>query len=161
MSPTQSFKFEETLQKVLRELGRTITGWTYNHVAPADPETLPHDVHWEGSNYRRINRKTTNRNVSTRFGKIVLLRFGYRDWQRDGGEPTLFPLERALGLVGGASPALTSAVGWYLAEAGATQDVVLKRLRREHGVMWGTKKLREVTAWLAEAMQPLARSAGE
>lgn len=159
VSPTQSFKFEEGLQEVLRELGRLVTGWTYNRIEPDDPGPLPHDVHFEGSNYRRINRKTANRNVSTRFGKIVLLRFGYRDWQRDGGEPTLFPLERTLGLVGGATPALTSAVGRYFAEAGATQGVVLKRLRREHGVIWGTKKLREVTAHLAESMQPFCAQA--
>jgi hypothetical protein len=44
-----------------------------------------------------------------------------------------------------------------VAEAGATQGLVLQRLRREHGVIWGTKKLRQVTACLAEAMAPLAR----
>ena len=63
-----------------------------------------------------------------------------------------------MGLVGGASPALASAAGRYLAEAGATQGVVLNRLRREHGVVWGTKKLREVAARLAEAMRPLCRT---
>ena len=150
VSPTQSFQFEEALQEVLRELGRVIAGWAYNRVEPDDPETLPHDVHYDGSHYRRLNHQTANRNVSTRFGKIVLWRFGYRDWQREGGEPTLFPLERTLGLLGGATPALTSAVGRYFADAGATQDVVLQRLRREHGVIWGTKKLREVTGQLAE-----------
>ena len=159
MSPTQTFRFEEALQEVLRELGRVIAGWTYNRVEPDEPETLPHDVHYDGSPYRRLNHKTANRNVSTRFGKIVLWRFGYRDWQREGGEPTLFPLERTLGLLGGATPALTSAVGRYFADAGATQDVVLQRLRREHGVIWGTKKLREVTGQLAERMQPFSAQA--
>ena len=113
---------------------------------------------FEGSGYRRLNHKTPNRHVATLFGKITLWRFGYRDWQRDGGEPMLFPLERQLGLVGGASPALASAAGRYLAEAGATQGVVLNRLRREHGVVWGTKKLREVAARLADAMQPFCRT---
>jgi hypothetical protein len=159
VSPTETFKFEEELDKMLRELGRVVVDWTYNHVEPDDPKALPHDVHFEGSNYRRINRKTANRHVSTRFGKIVLWRSGYRDWQRDAGEPVLFPLERALGLTGGATPALTSAVGRYFAEAGATQDIVLKRLRREHGVIWGTKKLREVTTCLAEIMQPICTQA--
>ena len=117
VSPTQSFQFEEALQEVLRELGRVIAGWAYNRVEPDDPETLPHDVHYDGSHYRRLNHQTANRNVSrTRFGKIVLWRFGYRDWQREGGEPTWFPLERTLGLLGGATPALTSAVGRYFAD---------------------------------------------
>jgi hypothetical protein len=52
---------------------------------------------------------------------------------------------------------LASAAGRYLAEAGATQGVVLSRLCREHGVVWGTKKLREVAARLADAMQPFCR----
>lgn len=155
--PTSSLRFEEELQQVLQELGRIITEWTYNHAEPNDPQSLPPDVHGEGSGYRRLNQKTPNRNVATRFGKITLWRFGYRDWQREGGGPVLFPLERALGLVDGATPALASAAGRYLAEAGATQEGVLERLRREHRVFWGTKKLREVTTRLAEVMQPFCR----
>jgi hypothetical protein len=158
VSPTSTLRFEKELQQLLREVGRAATEWTYNHVEAEDPRSLPHDVHWEGSGYRRINRKTHHRHVATLFGKITLARFGYRDWQRDGGEPTLFPLERQLGLVGGASPALASAAGHYLAEAGATQGVVLDRLRKEHGVVWGTKKLREVAGRLADAMQPFCRT---
>ena len=131
VSPTSSLRFEEELQQVLQELGRIVTEWAYNHVEPNDPQSLPRDVHVEGSGYRRLNQKTPNRNVATRFGKITLWRFGYRDWQREGGGPVLFPLERTLGLVGGATPALASAAGRYLAEAGATQEGVLKRLRRE------------------------------
>ena len=158
VSSTSSLRFEEGLDQVLRDLGRIVTEWTYNHVEPEDPQSLPHDVHFESGGYRRLNHKTPNRNVATLFGKITLWRFGYRDWQREGGEPMLFPLERLLGLVGGASAALASVAGRYLAEAGATQGVVLDRLRREHGVEWGTKKLREVSARLADAMQPFCRT---
>jgi len=157
VSPTSSVQFEEGLDQVLRELGRIITEWTYNHVEPDEPQSLPHDVHWKWAGYRRLNQKTPNRNVATLFGKITLWRFGYRDWQREGGEPVLFPLEWELGLVGGASPALASAAGRYFAEAGTTQEAVLERLRREHGVVWGTKKLREVVARLAEVMEPFSR----
>jgi hypothetical protein len=157
VSPATSLQFEQALQQVLQELGRVITEWTYNHVESEDPQQMPHDVHFGGNGYRRLNQKTPNRHVATLFGKITLWRFGYRDWQRDGGAPVLFPLERELGLVGGASPALASAAGRYLAEAGATQEAVLQRLCREHGVEWGVKKLREVTTHLAEAMGPLCR----
>jgi hypothetical protein len=157
VSPRSTLQFEETLDRSLRDLGRIISEWTYNHVEAEAPEDMPHDVHAEGGNYRRLNRKTPNRHVATLFGKITLWRFGYRDWQRDGGNPVLFPLERQLGLVGGASPALASAAGRYLAEAGATQSGALDRLRREHGVVWGTKKLREVAAGLADLMQPFCR----
>jgi hypothetical protein len=157
VSPSNSLQFEESLDRVLRELGRIVVEWTYNHVESDDPQSLPHDVQFEGGGYRRLNRKTPNRHVATRFGKITLWRLGYRDWDRDGGEPVLFPLERALGLVGKASPALASAAGRYFAQAGATQEAILERLRREHGVVWGTKKLREVTASLAQAMGPFSR----
>lgn len=120
--PTSSLQFEEGLGQILRDLGRLVSEWTYNHAEPDDPQRLPHDVYWEGCGYRRLNRKTPNRHVATLFGKITLWRFGYRDWQRDGGEPLLFPLEQQLGLMGGASPALASAAGRYLAEAGSMKS---------------------------------------
>lgn len=157
VTPTSTLQFEAALKQKVRELGRIVTEWAYNHVESDNPEDMPHDVQCEGGNYRRLNRKTPNRHVATLFGKITLWRFGYRDWQREGGDPVFFPLERQLGLVGGASPALASAAGRYLAEAGATQGVVLDRLRHEHEVVWGTKKLREVAADLAEVMQPFCR----
>jgi hypothetical protein len=158
LSPTSSLQFEEELQAGLRELGRRVTQWTYNRREPSDPHKLPHDVHTDGTGHRRLNQKTPNRNVATLFGKITLWRVGYRDWQREGGGPVVFPLERAVGLLGGATPALAAAAGRYFAEAGATQDGVRQRLQHEHGVNWGTKKLREVTAHLAETLQPFCRA---
>jgi hypothetical protein len=53
VSPTSSVQFEEGLDQVLRELGRIITEWTYNHVEPDEPLRLPHDVHWKRAGYRR------------------------------------------------------------------------------------------------------------
>jgi len=158
VSPVSSLRFEEDIKHLVRGVGRSVVEWTYNRIESDEPHRLPHDVRFEGSGYRRLNHKTPNRHVATLFGKVTLMRFGYRDWQREGGEPTLFPLERQLGLLGGASPALASAAGHYLAEAGATQGVVLGRLSREHGVVWGVKKLREVTARLADAMEPFCRT---
>jgi hypothetical protein len=40
----------------------------------------------------------------------------------------------------------------YQAEAGATQRRTLQRLKQEHGVSWGVKKLREVTTRISSAM---------
>lgn len=40
----------------------------------------------------------------------------------------------------------------YQAEAGATQRRTLERLKHEHGVKWGVKKLRQVTNLVAAAM---------
>ena len=72
-------------------------------------------------------------------------------------EACLFPLEIALGLVHGATPALVEAVGRYMAQAGATQQSVLDRLRSQHGVCWGPQRLREVTQELAAALEGLTQ----
>jgi hypothetical protein len=70
-------------------------------------------------------------------------------------ETCIFPLEIELGLVHGATPALAEAVGRYMAQAGATQQAVLDRLRLQHGVSWGAQRLREVTGALSWAFEEL------
>jgi hypothetical protein len=62
-------------------------------------------------------------------------------------------LAQLLGLVHGATPALAERVARYQAETGATQRQTLQRLRQEHNVHWGVKKLRQVTEFLATAME--------
>ena len=69
------------------------------------------------------------------------------------GEPVLFPLCRALGLIHNATPALVERIAHYQAESGATQKQTLTRLRQEQGVTWGVKRLRQVTAFVAQALE--------
>jgi hypothetical protein len=157
VSPTRTLEFERRLQGELRELTRQIAEWTYNRLSPEQADDAPHDVQHDGQGYRRMNAKTANRNVATLFGKITLWRHGYRPWERDAGEPTIFPLERQLGLVERATPALAEAAARYLAETGATQQTVLGRLRREHGVTWGVEKLRNLGQNIATAMSEFRR----
>lgn len=157
VSPTRTLEFERRLQVELRELTRQIAEWTYNRLSPEQADDAPHDVQHDGQGYRRMNAKTANRNVATLFGKITLWRHGYRPWERDASEPTIFPLERQLGLVEGATPALAEAAARYLAETGATQQTVLERLRREHGVAWGVEKLRDLGQNIAAAMSEFRR----
>ena len=145
------------MQGVARELCRRTVEVTYNAVEPADPDEAPHYVEQSATTYRRINAPTANPHVATLFGKITLNRRGYRDVERDSGEPTIFPLEIALGLVEGATPALACEAARALAETGATQQTVLERLRREHGVHWGVKKLRALSEQVSAAMSPLQR----
>jgi hypothetical protein len=57
-----------------------------------------------------------------------------------------------LGIVAGATPALAECAARYQADAGATQRRTLQRLKQEHGVNWGVKKLRQVVGGVAEAM---------
>lgn len=145
------------MQSEIRELARQIAEWTYNRLSAEQAADAPHDVQHDGLGYRRLNQKTPNRNVATVFGKITLGRHAYRPWQRDAGEPSIFPLEMQLGLVEGATPALAEAAARYLAETGATQQTVLQRLRCDHGVEWGVKKLRDLTENLSTAMEEFRR----
>jgi hypothetical protein len=151
VSPTAAAQFEKDLQQVTREVGRVATQWTYNHLEAAAETSLPAAVDFEGNSYRRLGKKTPQ-DVSTLFGVIRLWRLGYRTTPA-AGEPVLFPLCQELGLMHSASPALVERVAHYLAEGGATQRQTLERLRREHGVNWGVKRLRQVTQFVATAME--------
>lgn len=147
-----TLQFEEQLQRKLRELGRRVVQHTYNDLEPADVYLLPKHVRFEGACYTRLNRKTPQ-HVWTIFGQIRVFRVGYRSTTKNG-DPTLFPLARALGLIHGASPASASRAGRIFAGAGMTQDQVRARLRAEHGIGWGVKKLRQFLDELSERMTP-------
>ncbi len=151
ISPVATVEFEKEVQQVTRELARVTTQWTYNHLEADTVATLPPVVHFESSPYRRLSKKTRQQ-VSTLFGTITLWRLGYRAAPAEG-EPVLFPLCQELGLVQGATPALVERVAHYQAESGATQQQTLARLRQEHGVHWGVKRLRQVTEFVAAAME--------
>jgi hypothetical protein len=156
-SPAAALNFERELRELLREVGRVVTEFTYNRLEGEQPEKLPHDIRHEAGAYRRLNQKTPNREVATLFGKITLLRHGYRYVQRDVAEPTIFPLEVQLGLTSGATPALAGEAARMMAETGATQQTVLTRLKEQHGVTWGVKKLRAVTEHVSTAMEYFRR----
>jgi hypothetical protein len=149
--PLVAAQFEKDLQQLTRELGRVVVQWTYNHLEPADVDACPPVVYAESSRFRRLRKKTPQQ-VDTLFGTMSVRRLGYRSAPAEG-EPVLFPLCRALGLVHGATPALVERAAHYLAEGGATQKLTLARLRREHGVTWGVKRLRQVAQFVAAAME--------
>jgi hypothetical protein len=145
-----AFDLERQIQAVLRELGRAGVEWALNHVEPEPSNLLPPHVEFEVGVYTRIKRKTPQ-SVATLFGKIDLWRYGYRPTQKTG-DATIFPLAQQLGIIAGATPALAERAAYYQAEAGATQRRTLQRLKQEHGVSWGVKKLREVTTRISLAM---------
>jgi hypothetical protein len=150
VSPTSTHQFERRLQETLRELGRSILQHTYNHLEPADVHILSKHLQFDGCCYTRLNAKTAQ-NAWTLFGQIRLQRIGYRPSDKSG-DPTLFPLAMALGLVQGASPALAERAAHLLGGTGMTQGQTLERLRRDYGVGWGVKKLRQVADALSSAL---------
>jgi hypothetical protein len=149
IDPERTFDWEHRVDEALREAGRQIVQAVYNHAEPG-AETLPKHVRFEASLYTRLNRKTPQ-NVWTLFGQIRLRRIGYRPSDKSG-DATLFPLAMALGLMHGATPALAERAAGLMSDTGMTQQAVLRRLRQDHGVGWGVKKLRQVTAWVSDAM---------
>jgi hypothetical protein len=150
VTPQASYHFEHQLLPQLRLLGRSLIQWTYNRLEPDAVQDLPALVHFQHDDYRRLNAKTAQ-NVWTLFGPIRLWRTSYRA-AAGSGEPTLFPLARALGLQQGASAALAARAAGLLGEAGMTQQRTLARLRQDHGVGWGVKKLRQVTVAVSTAL---------
>ena len=52
----------------------------------------------------------------------------------------------------GATPALAERAAGLMSDTGMTQQTVLKRLKQDHGVGWGVKKLRQVTAFVSAEM---------
>ncbi len=149
-APKTCHQFETQLYDRLRELGRIIVEWTFNHIEPHDRRDMPRQVCYHGVWYRRRS-KTPKRTVATLFGTITLWRMLYQPLH--GIEPSIFPLEIHLGLeVGLCTPALTERVA--LAGAATTQNAVLATLKRDHGVCWSVSTLRKVIASVAAGMEP-------
>lgn len=157
ITPAATLDFERQLAEDVREFARQVAQLTYNSIEPSEPEQAPHDVQFQNSGYRRLNAKTNNGNVATLFGTIRLRRLSYRHWDRDSGEPAIFPLELQLGLLHGVTPAFAEAAASYLAQAGVSQQIVLERLRTQHGVSMGAERLRKVAASVSEAMERYLR----
>jgi hypothetical protein len=157
ITPQTTLDFERRLAERVREFARQVAELTYNSIEPSDPEQAPHDVVFQGSGYRRVNKKTDNAHVATLFGTIRLRRFLFRHWDRDSGESAIFPLELQLGLLHGATPALANAAAGYLAQAGVSQQIVLQRLRSQHGVSMGVERLRNLAATVSQAMERYLR----
>jgi hypothetical protein len=150
LTPQACHQFETQLHEQLRELGRIIVEWTFNHLEPHDRRDLPNQIWFQGVWYRRRS-KTPNRTVATLFGTITLWRMLYQPVH--GIERSIFPLEIRLGLEAGlATPALAERVAQ--AATASTQNTVLATLKRDHGVCWSVASLRTVIAGVAEGMEP-------
>ena len=107
-TPETCRQFETQLHDRLRELGRLIVQWTFNHIEPHDRRDMPNQMCFQGVWYR-IRSKTANRTVATLFGTITVWLYLYQPLH--GVEPSIFPLELRLGLEAGiATPALAERV---------------------------------------------------
>ena len=154
-TPSAGYDFESQLHATLRDLGRIIVEWTYNHLEPDDRHLMPNHLRFDGDWYRR-RAKTPNRAVATLFGTITLWRYLYQPIH--GIERSIFPLESRLGRAAGrATPALAERVA--RAAADSTQGTVRADLKRDHAVAWSVATLRAVIAATWEGMAPQAQAA--
>ena len=155
VTPTGACQFEGELHDRVRQLGRALLEWTWNHLEGDDEEAPAAQLCWEGEYYRR-RAKSPNRCLDSLFGRIRLERYRYEPLQP--GERSLFPLEMRLGIEAErATPALAQRVGQWAAQA--TQQQVLAILRRDHAVHWAVKTLRKVTQSVSAGMAEFREAA--
>ena len=127
---------------------RRYVAWTFNHLEPDDLDDLPAQIIWDNQAYRR-RPKSGNRSLDSLFGPLRLQRVRYEPVE--AGEPSLFPLEMALGIEADrATAALAERVGH--AAAAHTQAGVRALLAQQHGVHWSVQTLRKVTAHLSAGL---------
>ena len=158
LTPLTSHAFERDLQDLLREMGRVIVQWVFNHLETSDLSQVPALVHFDHHVYRRRPRSRRRGGLATLFGIISLSRIRYEPCDAGVGLTCIFPLEQRLGIVvGKATTALASRVGRWTAQY--TQETVLALLREEHRVSWSVATLRNVAADLSAALAPLTHQA--
>ena len=153
-----SHAFERDLQDLLREMGRVIVQWVFNHLETSDLSQVPAVVDFDHNVYRRRPRSPRRGGIATLFGIISLSRIRYEPCDAGVGLTCIFPLEQRLGIVvGKATTALASRVGLWTAQY--TQETVLALLREEQRVSWSVATLRNVAADLSAALAPLTHQA--
>src|SRR4051794_17736654 len=150
VTPKTCYEFEAQLELLVRELGRILVEWTFNHLEPHHGRDMPKEMCFQGQWYRR-RFKSPNRTIATLFGTIIVWRMLYQPVH--GVERSIVPLEIRLGLEAGlATPALAERVA--LASAGGTRSAVLAGLKRDHGVGLSVASLRKVLGRVAEGLEP-------
>jgi hypothetical protein len=146
LTPALLLTWESELFQLLREFGRRLLETA---IGELENESSPGELaFYEGAVYRRTNRRTRHAFVATLLGTVSLWRYVHRP-REAGHELCLFPLELRLGLLWGATPALTNLIGLRMAEAGAIQSRVLKYLEQQHDVKFGVKRLRRLVESLS------------
>lgn len=156
-TPAGTFRFEQQFDAISRESNRQVLETVLNDLDPDIPTDTPPRIESEGSEYRRRHARTAHSGIATLFGNITLLRYSYRSC--DESEASIVPLEDALGIVAGCTPALAEKAARLGGQAGATQRTVLDTLRRENKVIMGQERLRHLWQSVSVHTEPLRRPA--
>jgi hypothetical protein len=151
-SPLAMFELEQELSAFGLELNRCVLNALLNRMEISEIDQMPGTLHHGSKVYRRLSEKTNHSNILTLFGTIELTRATYRQG-REG--KTIAPLEKALGIENGATPAALDLVGREMAATGASQERAIENVVQRTGARMGAPKLRKLTELLADRMSPL------
>jgi hypothetical protein len=144
-TPTAFCDLENQFQTCVREAGRRLLEHTLAELESDSREQAPARSTCQGATYRR--RYHQPKTIYSSFGPLEYSRWRYEACEP--GEPSLFPLDRLLGLEAHlATPVLAERVGRLAIDH--EQRQVLALLARENGVCWSVSTLRKVTASLAD-----------
>ena len=149
VSPASTRKLEQNLFARLLALGNGLISKLFNSLE-ADPEQQPASFKYRDKSHRRLG-DCTPRNVVTRFGKITLHRSRFRRGRKG---KTVFPLEIALGIQRGFTPAAASSIGQQFADTGSSQGRTIGFVKEHFGCSIGAPRLRKLGAHLADVMEP-------
>lgn len=151
VGPADAYGFERRVEELVREQARSFEEWCFNSLEPQKLESMPQHVEYLGQTRRRLKKKTPNAKVLTRFGNITLTRATYRQGSRGR---TIAPLEIALGIKCGMTPAAQDLVGRQVATAGSSQGRCIEVIAERTGVTIGPEKLRNLNSYMADIMEP-------
>lgn len=151
VTPQATLELEENLAAHTREVGREIQQWLFNALEPAAVSDMPGCITHRQRKHRRLPEKTPNPNIVTPFGRITLTRSRFR--QGSAGR-IIFPLEIALGIDQGFTPAAADMVGRQFATCGSSQGRTIESIEERTGAKIGSEKLRNLAASLAKGMEP-------
>lgn len=151
VTPLTTFDFEEVLVKAVRELGREVEQWVFNSIEPIKTSEMPGTIKHPKRSYRRLADKSPNPHIVTPFGRVCLTRARYR--QGRAGRMA-FPLEIALGIDQGFTPAAADMVGQQFATCGSSQGRTIDAIQERTGAKIGAEKLRNLVSSLAAEMEP-------
>ena len=148
-TPSACCQFETQLHDALRDMGRIIVEWTYNHLEPDDRHGMPGHLRCDGDWYRRRDKPQPQGCHPVWDHHPVALPLPADPRRRTGTFSPGTPPR-----VGGRS--CHAGLGGALAHTAtdSTQSTVLADLKRDHGVAWSVATLRAVIAVTWDGMAP-------
>ena len=151
ITPESTHAFECGIETNVREFARSFMHWCLGSLESETPAAMPPTIFYGDEFYRRLPDKTRHSRILTLFGDITLQRTMFRRGSRG---KVISPLEKALGIECRPTPRARGFIGRQVAAAGASQERCAEAVAERTGTRIGHEKLRNISALLAESMEP-------